>query len=137
MESEKGESVMKNIFKTPSIIRLAVLTVLQALFVAFHGHLLIVVLYLPAILVLVGIIAEYALPFLMGFFAADNGKWWLLSLPIQLAADVGIQYASNIAARTFTGKVTYALLFLTLQAVGVGVKLLYLEMKSRRSSPKT
>lgn len=142
---------MKKILTSKSFIKLAILIALQALYAGVSlfialavGLLTAELIGIEAIAMLLTAIVYFGIPILLGFLLVDRVKWWLISLPVQFLLGLGFQFTFlNPFSLVFDGSIgellemiTYALIPLIAQAVGVGIKLLWLKRKAK-NAPKT
>ncbi|MGM9681341.1 MAG: hypothetical protein ACI3XR_07545 [Eubacteriales bacterium] len=142
---------MKQLFTIKSLIKVILLDIINLLFCANTFYILLF-LTLPIaemlpesfresdIMNTIWLCAVFVvIVFVLGLLAimlVDNIKLWIITLPIQFVllvlvqvAPVGQQFAEGIIEQ-----VLYAIVILSIQAVGVGMKLLYRKIKSRKKS---
>lgn len=142
---------MKKIEKS-DLIRMVVLTVLQALLAFGYTTLFAVIILICSkidenlgweieainVFSVVLLIVLHLLPLLLGLILVKNVKPWLISLPIQYILSVAALFAGreiDIVFGSFTAnQFLVALILLALQAVGVGIKLLVMKLRAKRKA---
>lgn len=147
---------MKSIIKTQSFIRLAILTVLHAVYVGFINQIIVGVLFVGYFLCpqfdIAFVFATTVcmmLPVIMGIMLVNRPKWWLISLPLQFLAGLGTLnvWKLNLGPMFFgesfrilevpssIGKAALlSLMFLAIQAIGVGIKALWLKWRAKKGN---
>lgn len=134
---DRPEPGILRFLKNPDFLRLGTISCMQALFVHHADFLVFLAMFgihsltgLEGPVLTLGYALYAAIPLLLGIFAIGSAKWWLISLPVQLLLDVAVQ------SSPLTERIERALFFLAVQAVGVGIKALWLKRKAK-TTPKT
>lgn len=157
---------MKDVIKTPSFIRLSILTVLQAVYAGFAFYIFLLMMYVCYMIVslmnlsneaeaitaypaeIIVLVILLLIPPILGLFLVDRPRWWVRSIPVQILLGIVtiyigwnlLFYDPDPEALQLFGPISIgfsailSMLFLLPQAVGVGIKALWLKLKAKKGT---
>ncbi len=116
-----------------NLTRIGLLTIPMSVYTGCFPYFFVYMLFLTRTVTGAFLISA-VLPILLGILLVNQIKWWIVSLPVQLLIYTGI-LSVVVGVGGVNGlleKLCYVLFLLLAQSVGVGSRMVYRKIKSRK-----